>query len=142
MKLQEIHEIVRDDLKGTLEHITRIYTPDREYVTLSNEKMQQILKETAPNRPEASDYIKEVFDCDDFALIMHAEVVKWARDNDYKKPLAFGQVWGSIQVQGEWVNHAINWFITPTKQIMFLEPQLDKVFAPEHNIQEAYFLRI
>jgi hypothetical protein len=77
--------------------------------------------------------ISGLLDCDDFALLLHAHVVK-TRYNDFKAgkipksqlyPLAFGQIW---YIDPKIGFHAINICITHDKGVLLIEPQNDKIW--------------
>ena len=80
---------------------------DREYVSLSEqEAFVAISSVVTVYRPETSD-------CDDFAVMAKAEVIRRQRRGDYDgKVAAFGQVWLS--------RHAINFYLHHDGGIRFI----------------------
>ena len=75
-------------------------------------------------------YVGELFDCDDFALCLHAFVVQERYKQMMEKklskeerlPWSFGQAW-MRKYRGIVGGHAINICITRDKRIIFIEPQ-------------------
>lgn len=58
-------------------------------------------------------YVKEKMDCDDFAACLFGKVL--------------GLIWSNI--------HALNWFISDTEELWFVEPQTDKIAGDLKNWQ-------
>lgn len=90
------------------------------------------------NSPESG-----IFDCDDFSLLLHAEVIK-KRYKDLMSgkipknrrfPFAFGQIWYADKKIG---SHAINICITSDKGIVFIEPQRDKISPAVKDCQISF----
>ncbi len=143
MKPQEIDAIVTKELRGKLSNIRQVCTPDTEYNSVPKSLMEEILKKTDDRRYGYSKYEKLVLDCDDFALLLQAEVIRYAWKSGKRRPMAVGQVWGKIKVEGKWTNHAVNWFIDDQKEVWFLEPQTDEIFKPTDNkVKDIYYLRM
>lgn len=104
---------------------------DREYKYPTEEEVTKLLRETYF---EHYKWTKEVFDCDDFTVILNAFV----KQNRYKElaklPWAFGEAW----TKGG--KHAVNIAVTPDK-ILLIEPQNDKIW--EASIEDKIvFIKI
>lgn len=67
-------------------------------------------------------YKKESLDCDDFSFMLQGDISK--HDSD----LAVGIIWG-VTPQGQ--GHAWIWAISTDRQLIFIEPQQNRVFKPE-----------
>lgn len=67
-------------------------------------------------------YEPEKLDCDDFSFILQGDISRY--DSDF----AVGIAWG-VTPQGQ--GHAFNWAISTDKQLVFIEPQQNRVFKPE-----------
>jgi len=94
-------------------------------------------------------WMNEIFDCDDFALIVHAWVVQErykrrqeeGEKEELKYPWAFGEAWGS-KLKGEYTSHAINVVITRDKGIYLAEPQDDHIWAANPDNDILYYIRM
>lgn len=65
-------------------------------------------------------YSDEVFDCDDFATLLHARMIESHWINGKRMlPHAFGEVWGVTPEGG----HAINIMVNSDGAVRFVEPQ-------------------
>ena len=101
---------------------------DRKYETISRLKLKQLLYE---NRIDKKKYVKDSFDCDDFALQLHAAI---KRKGNY----AFGEVHGTFR--GNSTYHAVNICICK-HCIVLIEPQTDKIWTCTED-DKVYRLRI
>ena len=91
-------------------------------------------------------YATEVFDCDDYALVLHAFIVqeryrKMSEGKPKNRPWAFGQALVS-QLDGKEAHHAINICWTADKGLLLVEPQTDwaRVADPERDM--LHFIRM
>lgn len=113
---------------------------DYQYYALSLEDWKEvltILHDILINELKAY-YTAEVFDCDDFALLMNALVV-YASYKLLNKQLAFAIAWSKI--------HAFNIFITNNYRVYIYEPQTNQIFPypyltndKRYDIEEVWFL--
>ena len=110
----EIHEILRPNCRINL-------VADKSYSTINANNLKGLLKVGFIDRYK---FKAEVFDCDDYALILHA----WIRQIQYKEkwenPMAFGEAWGKF---GNEEHHALNIAISHDSEILIIEPQTDEV---------------
>ena len=120
----------------------KIYLADLLYVMPSEEEVRKLLFDS-----QIDSYVHTahtispksgILDCDDFALLLHAYVIK-RRYEDFKKgripkdqlyPLAFGQIWYTDPKIGY---HAINICITHDKGVLLIEPQNDEVWKADKD---------
>lgn len=119
----EVQVILRDALGARLNPHVLIILSDEEYTTITPEEVSRAFKISNLGTKE---YRPEVFDCDNFAFALKATVDEegrkiWSLSYEY----AFGIVYGSIPTP-----HAINWFITPELEVLFVEPQSGEIFKP------------
>lgn len=109
-----------DIKKRILDYNTaQVFLGDREYWVPTFESVQNFLSQDGIS---SRDYVIEKFDCDDFALLLHAAVRVYTLERDYL-PWAFGEVW----VPG----HALNWVLLRECDcvppvLRFIEPQFDR----------------
>jgi hypothetical protein len=115
---KEIHEIVR-------QYCLYCFVADGNYYLPTLEEIKTLIKKSFIEKYK---YKIETFDCDDFALILHA----WIRQKQYRdkweNPWAFGEVWGKFK-KNEF--HAMNFVITRDKGFLLIEPQTDEVKSYE-----------
>ena len=121
---KEVRAILQAQLMGKLSSQPLLILSDPNYTTISEQKIRQIYFEADLKNTQ---YDIDKHDCDDFSVRFKAEVVKavlsdWGARYTY----AAGIVFGYIPTP-----HAINWFITPEKKLMFFEPQTGEVFSPK-----------
>lgn len=124
----------------------QIFTSDAYYWLPTKEYLVELVRESNIDKYK---YIKEVHDCDDFALMLHA----YAIDRRYKKimknelkpnewfSLSLGQIWGS-KFRGKDLYHAINVAVTQSQEIILIEPQSDEVWKPKKGQDVAFWVRL
>ena len=102
---------------------------DGMYVCPSRKEVEKILFDS---KVDEHIYQDGILDCDDYALLLHAYVIRKRYkdfqegkiDKEQRYPRAFGQIWHRDPKIG---GHAINLCITSDKEILFIEPQTDKI---------------
>ena len=115
---------------------SRVYLADNYYVMPSKAYIEQLL---FTSQVDDRRYISEMQDCDDYALLLHAYVIraryKMFEEDKIKKnkqyPLAFGQIWYKDKKTSL---HANNICITHDVGILLIEPQADKIWKPKGDI--------
>jgi len=115
------------ELVDGLPNATNLAIPDINYWMPKKSDVESLVINTFF---ENYKYKVQVFDCDDFSLVVHAFVVQERYRQIEKReiskeewfPWSFGQVWGT-KFQGKTMKHAINIIMTSDNGIMFLEPQ-------------------
>jgi hypothetical protein len=60
-------------------------------------------------------YTLDIFDCDDFTLILHAWIIQKSYADKWDYPMCFGQLWKDT--------HMVNISILDTKEVVLIEPQ-------------------
>lgn len=120
----DVRMIFQSQLGTKLHKHVLVILSDATYTTISADKITEIYRKS---ELRGFKYRNEVQDCDDAALLMKAALVKDVGDSwSVKYPYAAGIVYGHIPTP-----HAINWFITPEKNILFMEPQSGEIFQPK-----------
>jgi hypothetical protein len=124
------HTITKNSLRTMLIkefETTNIFIPDNVYQLVSDKDMIRIL-----SKVKYRQYDKEVMDCDDMSLILHAEIVK---NNKSVFPLAVGEIWISV---GNTYHSMI--IIVSESDILLLEPQNGNVRKP--NNEKVFYIRM
>ena len=99
---------------------------DAYYVLPTRNELEKLLFDSSVT---AKQYKKEVRDCDDFALLLHADVILSRYCEEL--PWAFGQIWYQDKKIG---GHAINLCITYDVGMLLIEPQNVKIRYPRKNM--------
>jgi len=118
----------------------RLWPADTDYVMPLENELEWVVFNSPVIRYE---YVPEIQDCDDAALLLHADIVR-RRYDEYKKgkipenekhPWAFGEIWYQDPVRGP---HAINLCITRDKGILLIEPQGGKIRKPQKDMTISF----
>jgi hypothetical protein len=129
----DVEKIIEKQLAGKLKSGYKIYLGDARYFCPTLSDAQKIINYTSVNERK---WIKQRFDCDDFAFLLKAEFVKDAyREGKRRAAHCFGVVWGYLPG-----HHAINWMINGDMKLRFVEPQNDKIFFPRTTDKDIYFM--
>ena len=121
-------EQIRMILQTQWPHLTFIWPTDPEYETLTLKKLKAVVKKCSVS---GLSYKGNVWDCDNFALQLHAKVQlsqydEVIADMGSKTPWAFGEVMGT-KFRGRVEDHVINICLTD-KGIYLIEPQTDEIW--------------
>ncbi len=112
-------------------HDEQYYCPNIDDVTTILEK----------NTVDKQEYIEDVFDCDDYALILKAFFIKQAYKNKKRRyPYCLGIIMGG-KLLGD-IPHAINFVITDKLKLLLIEPQQDQILEPTSLDREIYFVYV
>ncbi len=134
-------------IKNTLKNIWPIrdvWLVDPNYFLLSIDVVEKMIEGLSNKK---MDYISNVWDCDNFSLLLNAEVKNWQYTCLKCSPIdkqaytwAFGECLCS-KVDGKIINHAIN--IAICKEGVFLiEPQNDKIWLADKDKDKLYFIKM
>ena len=124
LEQNEVRAIFQAQLAGKLSSAPLLILSDPFYTTITEQKIRQIYYESDL---KGTEYNLDKHDCDDFSVRFKAALAKAVTyDWNSKYSYAAGIVFGYIPTP-----HAINWFITPEKKLMFFEPQTGEVFSPK-----------
>ena len=113
----------------------RLWEADNSYIMPTRVELEKLLFDSVV---DSYGYVSEILDCDDAALLLHADIIK-QRYKDYKSgkipkdqqfPLAFGQIW----YQSSRGLHAVNICITRDEGVLLIEPQTDKIWKPKGDM--------
>lgn len=123
-----------------------IALPDEKYWIPSTGDIQKFLNESHYERLK---WTKEMFDCDDFALLFHSFIVRkryqMLQESKLSKkerlPWSIGQSW-LTKVNGKNWNHAINIALTRDNDVIFIEPQSDEIWKADANKDHPVFIRM
>lgn len=132
---QEVYAIIKQQLGAKLGKKYKFHSPDRKYYCPSIGYTQKVIKWSAIDRNK---WVKERFDCDDFALVLKADFARAAYNSKkIQAPFCFGIVWGDLPHP-----HAINWMINNDKKLRFIEPQSDEIYFPKSNQRNISFMYV
>ena len=114
---------LRAQLNNRMNKEVVIILADQYYTPISIERVAQIYNNSDIKNFK---YEPDRFDCDDYSVVLKSKVVKAVKkDRKAIYAYAFGIVFGNIPTP-----HAINWFMTPERKILFIEPQSGEIFDP------------
>ncbi len=106
---------------------------DRNYWAYSLDDLKNFLKTDIADKFR---YMKEGFDCDDFALVVAGREREWFSKASVEKGSTFGIVWGDIRKSEDDTKeraHAVNVFVDNNQDVWLVEPQNDDIFKPTSN---------
>lgn len=114
----DLETTLREQLKDHMAPGCCLHIADREFWWTPLHDVVDLLNRERIDKLEFHD---EKRDCDDFALLLHAAMVRSQRGNPGRRlPHAFGQVWG---MQDGVDAHAINIMVNSDGAVRFIEPQ-------------------
>lgn len=116
MKSKEI----RKRLEGVFPDLRVPWLRDTEYDLPSLDEVRAFVERS---KVDEYHFSGEDFDCDDFALQLHAEV---KREHHW----AFGEAYGD-RIKGVEERHNLNVFVADDGKVYLLEPQTDEIWRAE-----------
>jgi hypothetical protein len=120
VSIKNMPEISGDNVRQILTpYNANLWISDGIFKLLDTDDLKAFLEKNPVNNRK---YISEFHDCDDFCYELMGDVSTWNSAG------SFGMVWGNRAVDN--AGHAWNFFINEKNQVMFVEPQNDKIFAP------------
>ena len=137
IKLQETpEEIWWNTLESVVKDqcdVIEIEIADYAYWTVSKQEFERILKQI--NEKIKATWTEEIFDCDDFALLMAGLVAYTCYKSGFKKQLAFGIAWSNV--------HAFNIFVDKNHTVWIWEPQTASIIgkAIDYKNDQTYGIR-
>lgn len=126
---QEVRDILTKNLPG----IENVVVSDGFLGAYALEDLKGFLKK---DNIDEYKYVKEGFDCDDFAKVLLGREKEWYRFNTQEVGSTFGIVFGDIrgsETDTQQRAHAVNVFIDQDGQMWLVEPQNDSIFKPTSN---------
>ncbi|MHC4740448.1 MAG: lectin MOA-related protein [Planctomycetota bacterium] len=131
----ELRQTVTKQLGKKLAKSFELYIADGKYYCTPIEDAREVIAESKVDRKT---WVRERFDCDDFAHVLKAHFAEAAyKDGQRRAAHCFGIVWGSLPGP-----HAINWMINSDGKLRFIEPQNDRIFEPRRTDKNIYFMLI
>lgn len=130
----EVRTILKNALRLT---DAQVWLDDRDYSTYKREDLIAFLK---VDNTDSYKYVKEGFDCDDFAKVMVGREKEWYEWSQKERGSAFGIVRGDIRKYApfEYSPHAMNVYIDENRKVWLVEPQSDGWYEP--NDKSTYWL--
>jgi len=131
----DLQVLVAKSLKGKLDKKFTLYTADSQFYCPPLADARQIIDASTLDRKT---WAGERFDCDDFALVLKSHFAEAAyADGKRRAAHCFGIVWGMLPDC-----HAINWMVTNDLELLFIEPQSDKIFSPRASDKDIWFMLV
>jgi len=131
----ELQVLIAQQLGPKLASQYTVRLGDGEYFCTPLAEAKKIIKASRLNKKT---WVRERFDCDDFAHVLKAHFAEAAyKDGSRRAAHCFGVVWGSLPGP-----HAINWMVNDDKKLRFIEPQSDKVYLPKSTDENIYFMLV
>lgn len=125
----EIREIIKEKLNPK-----HIRLADGKYGCYSIDDLKKLLES---NEIDEIKYIKQKFDCDDFATALLGREKKWWHSQDVPDVgSSFGMVHGDIRKSEDDTEsrpHAVNFLVDHEGEVWLIEPQNDKITKPTSN---------
>ncbi len=134
-------ERLRMALNGLWPNLQMIWPTDPNYEVVPVKKLKEILNKCSVS---GLTFMGDVWDCDNFALQLHAKVQKHQYDEVLfgtasKTPWAFGECLGT-RFRGDEINHAINISITDNG-VYLIEPQTNEIWKADKTSDKPYFIK-
>jgi hypothetical protein len=124
----ELREIIKRELNPRQTHFV-----DAKYGIY---KLDDLKKFLASDGIDQLSYVKESFDCDNFAFVLLGEEKKWFAKGKFECGSCFGYLAGDIrksETDTEVRPHAVNCFVDENRQVWLVEPQNDQLFKLTSN---------
>jgi len=121
---KNIRQYIRKDVI-VLTSKLRVYVVDDDYKLPSLEQIKAFLKHNKVNKNK---FVKDKFDCDNFAVQL------WGRFNEYAPGYAFGYAISS--------KHVFNIMIDANRDLYVIEPQSDKIIPMKEALKKSLYKKI
>lgn len=132
---EELERIICKTLDGKLTENFKLHMSDDKYYLPSLKETQRLLEESKVGEYQWYD---EVFDCDDFAIMLKAHFCKDAYKNNIRRHShCLGIVWGMVPR-----SHALNWVINNDKELRFVDPMLGEIYLPQKRARFIWMMMI
>ena len=129
--------IMSSDTENNQNVLLRYIVSDNIYMTVDKEYIESLL--TLDNVSTFL-YKTEVFDCDEFGLMLLSNMMQISRLCEYLYRIAFGILIGTETTTKE--NHLLNFFIDKNWIFWCVEPQTDEIFLCDNGKYSFDFLLI
>lgn len=114
------------------------YIFDEQYFSIERDTVSEFVEND--NTDTFFKYISEGFDCDEFGIILLANIIRFGYNCNMNKRFAFGLITGK-PYQGPSL-HLINFFIDKNLTYWCLEPQNDNIIQCNNMMMDFQFLII
>jgi len=124
----EVREIIKEKLNIT--DNSRIKTADGRFYAITIDDIKRFI---IADSTDIGKYKKEIYDCDDFALVLAGRNREWFTKLDIQNASTFGIVIGDIRKSiddKEPRYHAMNFIIAKDRELYLVEPQNDSIYKP------------
>ena len=126
---------VREILTGLWPQLRHIWIFDRRLTLVTFSKAKEILQKSAIHNEIFKD---ELFDCDDFALVINARIKMETAKLKLKYPWAFGE---AAMIQADLIIHNQNILITDNLCVKLYEPQTGAFIEPGQG-ENLFYVRM
>lgn len=134
---EKIEDIIRETFDDKLASDFSLQISDEKYFCPSIDNVKLLIEKNTVDRLQ---YTDELFDCDDYAMLLKAHFIKSAYKNKKRRyPYSVGIIMGDLL--GD-IPHAINFVITEKLKLLFIEPQNDTITSPTKSDAEIFFVYI
>jgi len=131
----ELETLIQTTLDGKLTEHFKLHMSDQKYYLPSIEDSKKLIEESKVSEYQWYD---EVFDCDDFAIMLKAHFCKDAyRHQKRRHSHCLGIAWGMIPR-----SHALNWMINDDYKLRFVDPMYGEIFLPEERARFIWMMMI
>ena len=137
LKTEIEDRIVTANTTNSVDVVSRYIVTDNIYTTVDKDYIEHLLTLDDVN---TFPYKTEVFDCDEFGLILLANIMHLSRMCEYLYRIAFGILIGTEATTKE--NHLLNFFIDKKTIFWCVEPQTDEIFLCDNGKYSFEFLLI
>ena len=131
----ELETLVNSSLEGTFTEHFKLHISDEEYFLPSVEESRRLMQES-----KIADYqwYDEVFDCDDFAIMLKAHFCKDAyKHHKRRHSHCLGIIWGMVPRP-----HALNWVVNDDMKLRFIDPMYGDIYFPEETARHIWMMII
>ena len=137
LKTEIEDRIVSPNMTNSIDSVSRYVVTDNIYTTVDKDYIEHLLTLDDVN---TIPYKTEVFDCDEFGLILLANIMQLSRKCEYLYRIAFGMLIGTETTTKE--THLLNFFIDKKTIFWCVEPQTDEIFLCDNGKYSFEFLFI
>lgn len=132
---KELENLVNTTLAGKLTENFKLHISDNKYYLPSLEDSHRLLEESKVGEYQWHD---EVFDCDDFAIMLKAHFCKDAyKHYERGHSHCLGIAWGQIPRP-----HALNWVINNDRKLRFIDPMYGEIYLPQERARFIWMMMI
>ena len=135
LKTEIEDRIVTSNSTNSVDIFLRYIVTDNIYTTVNKDYIENLL---TLDDVSTFPYKNEVFDCDEFGLILLANMMQISRLCEYLYRIAFGVLIGTETNTKE--NHLMNFFIDKNWIFWCVEPQTDEIFLCDNGKYSFDFL--